>query len=38
MTTEPGAPEVRTAVHDHVCAISLDNVAKKNTISPDAKP
>jgi enoyl-CoA hydratase len=35
MTTEPDAPEVRTAVHDHVCVISLDNVAKKNAISPE---
>jgi enoyl-CoA hydratase len=35
MNTESGAPEVRTAVHGHVCVISLDNVAKKNAISPD---
>jgi len=35
MTTETGAPGVRTAVHDHVIVISLDNAAKKNAISPE---
>ena len=35
MSTHTEAPQVRTAVHEHVCVISLDNAAKKNAISPE---
>ena len=32
---EQATPEVRMTVDDHVCVISLDNVAKKNAITPE---
>ena len=35
MTTEQRTPEVRTTVDGHVCVISLDNVSKKNAITPE---
>jgi enoyl-CoA hydratase len=35
MTMEPGTSEVRMNVDGHVCVISLDNVAKKNAITPE---
>jgi enoyl-CoA hydratase len=35
MTTGQRTPEVRTTVEGHVCVISLDNVSKKNAITPE---
>ena len=35
MTTEQRTPEVRMTVDGHVCVISLDNIAKKNAITPE---
>src|SRR4030095_3752592 len=35
MTTEPHTPEVRMTIDGRVCVISLDNVAKKNAITPE---
>ena len=35
MTMEKTTPEVRMTVDGHVCVISLDNVAKKNAITPE---
>ena len=35
MTIEQKAPEVRRTIEDHVCVISLDNVSKKNAITPE---
>jgi len=35
MTTEKTTPEVRMTVDGHVCVIALDNVAKKNAITPE---
>ena len=35
MTIERTMPEVRRTVEDHVCVISLDNVSKKNAITPE---
>ena len=35
MTTEQRTPEVRMTVDGHVCVISLDNVSKKNAITPE---
>ena len=35
MTIVQKAPEVRRTVEDHVCVISLDNISKKNAITPE---
>ena len=35
MTTEAHTPEVRMTIEGHVCVISLDNVSKKNAITPE---
>ena len=35
MTTGQRTPEVRITVDGHVCVISLDNVSKKNAITPE---
>ncbi len=35
MTMEQKTPEVRMTVDGHICVISLDNVAKKNAITPE---
>lgn len=35
MTMEKTTPEVRMTVDGHICVISLDNVAKKNAITPE---
>jgi enoyl-CoA hydratase len=35
MTMEQRTPEVRMTVDGHVCVIALDNVAKKNAITPE---
>ena len=35
MSIEQKAPEVRITVDGHICVISLDNVAKKNAITPE---
>jgi enoyl-CoA hydratase len=35
MTMEPKTPDVRMTVDGHICVISLDNVTKKNAITPE---
>lgn len=35
MTMEQGTPEVRMTVDGRVCVIALDNVAKKNAVTPE---
>jgi enoyl-CoA hydratase/carnithine racemase len=34
MTMEQKTPEVRMTIEGHICVISLDNVSKKNAITP----
>ena len=35
MSTESQEPQVRMSVDGHVCVISIDNVAKKNALTPE---
>jgi enoyl-CoA hydratase/carnithine racemase len=35
MTMEQQTPQVRMSTDGHICVISLDNVSKKNAITPE---
>jgi enoyl-CoA hydratase len=37
MTMEQKTPEVRMTIEGHICVLSLDNVSKKNAITPAFK-